>query len=155
MPKKKEEKEEIENETGINKKSTKTKNKKKSRSKRNRTILIIVAVVVIIVVLVVGLWGTNEGKDYPTVTKILDEKEKHIDAYIEFRGTVEKDSLDENNNTFNLTDDKNSIIIDYSKILLPSNFEEGKDVVIKGTLRQDAYLYVVTDEIIVGCASKY
>jgi cytochrome c-type biogenesis protein CcmE len=39
--------------------------------------------------------------------------------------------------------------------LLPSNFVEGKDVVVKGMLYERSELTVEAKEIIVGCASKY
>jgi cytochrome c-type biogenesis protein CcmE len=121
---------------------------------RNKVIIITIAIIVIIIVLIIGLWDTGEGKDYSTVSEIIDDSEKYIDENIEFRGTVKKDTLDDFNKTFILTDDKNDLRVNYTG-LLPSNFEEGKDVVIKGTLRQETELVVEAEEIIVGCASKY
>jgi cytochrome c-type biogenesis protein CcmE len=127
---------------------------KKSKSKRNKAIIITILIIVVAIALIILLWDTGEGQDYPTVSKILDESEKHIDKEIEFRGTVKKDTLDVTNRTFVLTDDKKDLRVNYTD-LLPSNFEEGKDVVVRGILRQKIELVVEAEEITVGCASKY
>jgi cytochrome c-type biogenesis protein CcmE len=152
--KEKEEKEKNELNTNDPDVSDAKASQKRSKSKRNKAIIISVAIVVIIIVLIIGLWDTGEGQDYSTVSEILDESEKHLDKEIEFRGTVKKDTLEEVNKTFVLTDDKNDLRVNYTD-LLPSNFEEGKDVVIRGILRQETELVVEAEEIIVGCASKY
>jgi cytochrome c-type biogenesis protein CcmE len=133
-------------------KSEPTTGKKKRMSKK---VVIAIAVIAIIIVLIVGLWGMQDnGTDYPTVSKIINNKSKHLDKEVEIRGTVKLDGYDPFNKTFILTDGDNDLLINYTGVL-PSNFEEGKDVVVFGRLVQKAELEVEADEIVVGCASKY
>lgn len=144
-----------------NKSKSKSKNKfdAKSNSKPKKKlgkkgVIIIVAIVIIIIVLIVGLWGMTGGEDYPTPSEILKDKTKHLNNHVEVRGTVKQDTLDTQNKTFVLTDDKADLLVNYTDFL-PSNFEEGKDVVVKGTLREQIIVFIEADEIVVGCASKY
>ena len=73
---------------------------------------------------------------------------------MEIKGIVGIDSMDSKNKTFVLTDGKNDLRINYNGSL-PSNFEEGKDIIVKGILRQRDELLLEAKEIKVGCASKY
>lgn len=128
--------------------------KGKKRRKMGKKSKIIIAVFIIIIILIIGLWGMHSDTSYPSVSDIVNNKEKHLDKHIEVKGTVGTDSLDLANKTFNLTDGKNDLKINYNGSL-PSNFEEGKDIVVKGTLHQRDELFLVAEEIEVGCASKY
>ena len=128
------------------------KGKKKKKMGKKTTILI--AVVVIIIVLIIGIGGMEGGEDYMTVSDVLEDEEKYIGSYIELRGVVKEESWDMFNRTFILVDDDNEMFMNYTD-LLPSNFEEGKDVVVKGTLRKKAVLEIEVKEIEVGCPSKY
>ena len=114
----------------------------------------LIAIVVIVVVLVVGTWGMWGGTDYPSVKDVLGDQGKYLNKYVEVRGTVKLQSLDVNNTTFVLSEGSSDIRVNYTGAL-PSNFEEGKDVVVKGTLRKEAALVLLAKEIVVGCASKY
>ncbi|MCK5561070.1 MAG: cytochrome c maturation protein CcmE, partial [Thermoplasmata archaeon] len=87
-------------------------------------------------------------------SEILKDKTKHLNKHVEVRGTVKEETLDSQNKTFVLTDDKADLLVNYTGFL-PSNFEEGKDVVVKGTLREQIIVFIEADEIVVGCASKY
>jgi cytochrome c-type biogenesis protein CcmE len=119
-----------------------------------RILPVVLAIVVISLVLVVGTWGMWGGSDYPSVKDVVSDKGKYLNKYLEMRGTVKLQSLDVNNTTFVLFEDKSEIRVNYTGIL-PQNFEEGKDVVVKGTLRDENGLVIKAKEIVVGCASKY
>lgn len=126
--------------------------RKKKRMSKKTTILI--AVVVIIIVLIIGVGGMGGGEDYMTVSDILEDEGKYLDKYIEVRGVVKEESWDMFNRSFILIDDDNEMFMNYTE-LLPSNFEEGKDVVVKGTLRNKEALEIEVKDIEVGCPSKY
>jgi len=125
---------------------------KKRRLGKKAVALIVIAVIGL--VLVVGLWGMWGGTGYLTVGDVTANQGKYLDKYVEVRGTVQTGSLDTGNSTFNLTEKSSELRVNYTGAL-PSNFEEGKDVVIKGTLRSNGGLVLVAKEITVGCASKY
>jgi cytochrome c-type biogenesis protein CcmE len=114
----------------------------------------IIGIVVIVLVLVAGTWGMWGGTDYPSVKDVLGDQGKYLNKYVEVRGTVKLQSLDVNNTTFVLSEGSSDIRVNYTGAL-PANFEEGKDVVVKGTLRNLGGLVLVSKEIVVGCASKY
>ena len=141
---------------GKGKKDPKSKRRKKRRM--NKILKITIAVIVIIIVLVIGLWGMHSSTSYLTVSEIVENKSKYLDEYVEVKGTVKDDSVDKINKTFIITDGDNDLLIDYNRSL-PSNFEEGGDVIIKGTLRDDgeaeSRLFIKVKEIVVSCPSKY
>lgn len=114
----------------------------------------LIAVVVIALVLVVGTWGMWGGSDYPSVKDVVSDKGRYLDKYLEMRGTVKLLSLDVNNTTFVLYEGASELRVNYTGAL-PQNFEEGKDVVVKGTMRNENGLVIKAKEIVVGCASKY
>jgi cytochrome c-type biogenesis protein CcmE len=126
----------------------------KKRRRLGTAVKVVMAVGVISAVLAVGLWGMWGGTGYLTVGDVLGNVGKYMDKYIEVRGTVKSLSLDSINKTFVLTDKSAELKVNYTGAL-PSNFEEGKDVVVKGTLRSGGGIFVVAKEIVVGCASKY
>ena len=144
----------------IDKRKTKSKGKGKGKGKnkrkRRKIIIVIVAVLIVVIVLVIGLWGMHGSTSYPTVSEILEDKDKNLDKDIEVKGTVKLDSINLTIRNFIITDGKNDLNVTYTDSL-PSNFEEGKEVVVKGKLIESAQygLVVEADEIVVGCASKY
>lgn len=114
----------------------------------------LIAIVVIVLVIVVGTWGMWGGTDYPSVKDVLGDQGKYLNKYVEVRGTVKLLSLDVNNTTFVLSEGSSDLRVNYTGAL-PANFEEGKDVVVKGTLRKETALVLFAKDIVVGCASKY
>ena len=114
----------------------------------------IIAIAVIAVTLVIGTWGMWGGTDYPSVQDVTSDQARYLNKYVEVRGTVKLQSLDVNNTTFILSEGQSDLRVNYTGAL-PANFEEGKDVVVKGTLRKEGMLVLLSKEIVVGCASKY
>jgi cytochrome c-type biogenesis protein CcmE len=169
MPKKrKNKKEEIKNKNEDEKsnKSTRSKavndEKDKSDSKKDKgmsrtnkkIITVLVAIIIIVIVIIAGFWGVHGGEDYATVSDITGNQSDHLNKEVEVKGTVKQESLDMINKTFIITDEKNDLMVNYTDIL-PSNFAEGKDVVVVGKLSDRSGLVVDVEEIIVGCPSKY
>jgi len=137
--------------------SSKKKNKKepkKKKSRRGLVITVILAIILVLVIVLIAFWGYMTSTDYMTVGDVVNNKEDHIDEYVEVKGTVGTNTLDTFNRTFRLTDGDRTLNVTYTGSL-PSNFEEGKDVVVKGTLREQQGLVLEADEIVVGCPSKY
>jgi cytochrome c-type biogenesis protein CcmE len=130
--------------------------KKKKKKRLSKKAKVIIAVLVIIIVIFIGLWGMHSSGDYKTVSEVLNNKDKYLNKYVEVKGTVEKDSISLSNKTFIISDENNELLVNYTTFgSLPGSFEEGKDVVIKGTLREDIVMYIDAKEVVVGCASKY
>jgi cytochrome c-type biogenesis protein CcmE len=129
----------------------------RSRKKRglSKAAKAAMAVTIIAAVLIVGLWGMWGGEgNYLGVSDITSNQSKYLNKYIEVRGTVKPGSHDPVNKTFVLQQDSSELIVNYTGAP-PSNFEEGKDVVVKGTLRSEGTPVLLAKEIVVGCASKY
>ena len=94
--------------------------------------------------------GTN-----PYFGPVAETPMAAFDKTVEVKGTVAKNSIDESGKSFVITDGENDINITYPD-MLPANFKEEIDVVIKGTLREQGGLLVIeANEIVVGCPSKY
>lgn len=113
-----------------------------------------IAIAVIAAVLIVGTWGMWGGSGYLSVGDVTANEGKYLDKYVEVRGTVKSQSLDTANRTFVLTDKSTELKVNYTGAP-PADFTEGKDVVVKGTIRSAGGLVLVAKEIVVGCASKY
>ncbi|UCD92067.1 MAG: cytochrome c maturation protein CcmE [Methanobacteriota archaeon] len=111
---------------------------------------IIIAVIVIIVALVIGLWGAVPS-DYLEVGDILANPLAYVDRSIEVKGLVA--DWDSTVKVFNLSDGENDLMVSY--ITLPEGFNNGKDVVVRGTLVDNDGLVLESSEITVGCPSKY
>lgn len=126
----------------------------KKRRRLGTNVKIAIAVAVIAVVLISGLWGIWGGAGYLNVGDVTANEGKYLDKYVEVRGTVKLGSHVASNKTFVLADKSEELKVNYTGAP-PSNFEEGKDVVVKGTLRSGGGLVLVAKEIVVGCASKY
>ncbi len=118
--------------------------------KKKRILAIVVVLIVVAVAIVVGLWG-NTPVPYMTVSNVTDNSSKYLDDEIEIKATVE--NWDSTGKTFNLTDEESSLMVSY--VTLPDGFNNGKEIVVKGILRDDGGLILEATEIIVGCPSKY
>jgi cytochrome c-type biogenesis protein CcmE len=126
----------------------------KKRRRLGTGFKVAIAVSVIALVLVSGLWGMWGGTGFLTVNDVTANQGKYLNNYVEVRGTVKLQSHDLANRTFILSENSRELKVNYTGAP-PSNFEEGKDVVVKGTLRSSGGLVLVAKEIVVGCASKY
>lgn len=123
---------------------------KRPRMLTKRKLGIVIAVIVIGVALVIGLWGMAPP-DYPTVSEIVGNVNAHINKSIDVMGSV--DDWNSSARTFNLTDGESTLLVAYSNV--PEGFNNGKDVVVRGTLRDDDGPFIESKEITVGCPSKY
>jgi cytochrome c-type biogenesis protein CcmE len=132
--------------------SRKEPNRKKKKMGKKTKFLI--AIIIIVIVIIIGIGGMSGAEDYMTVGDVIDEESKYMNKYVEVRGTVKDESWDTVNSTFILTDGESDMLINYTD-LLPSNFQEGKDVVVKGTVRKNIVMEIQVKEIEVGCPSKY
>ena len=124
--------------------------------KHSKRTTITTASVVIAIIVVILLWGLAPD-DYLEVSDVSKDPKKYLDKDIEIKGIVS--DHDESNGSFILEEGKYELLVYYSKAL-PSNFEVGKDVVVKGHLEksehplEDDFIFIA-EEVIVGCASKY
>jgi cytochrome c-type biogenesis protein CcmE len=136
------------------------KPKKKGTSrKRNR---LLIAVIVIAVALVIIFWGWDTtGKTFMEVSPIASDANAigtgtshYVNNYVEVQGNV-------NNwfgtGNFTLTDRTNlndtiSVVMNGT---LPSGFENGKSVVVKGIISPGLPVTIHANEVTIGCASKY
>jgi cytochrome c-type biogenesis protein CcmE len=121
---------------------------KKRMSRRTKGVVIVV--VVIAVALVIGLWGTAPA-NYLTVNDVITNSDNYQGKTIEVKGIVE--DWNSTANTFNLADGDKKINVTY--ITVPEGFNNGKDVVVKGTLTGLLLLTIESQTISVGCPSKY
>jgi cytochrome c-type biogenesis protein CcmE len=134
---------------------------KRKRMPRKRRRLLI-AIVIIALALVIIFWGWDTtGKSFLEVTPISSDAtaigtgaSHYVGEYLEVQGNV-------NNwfgtGNFTLTDRTNlndsiSVIMNGT---LPSGFENGKSVVVKGIISAGLPVTLLTNEVTVGCASKY
>ena len=126
----------------------------KKRRRLGTGVKVAIAIAIIAVVLISGLWGMWGGTSFLTVNDVTANEGKYLNTQLEVRGTVKLQSHDLTNKTFILSGNSKELKVNYTGAP-PSNFEEGKDVVVKGTLRSSGGLVLVAKEIVVGCASKY
>lgn len=111
---------------------------------------IIAVIIIIIGVLILILWGLTPS-GYLTVNDVTKNPSRYLNKVIEVKGTV--GDWNSSANTFNLTDEKDNLTVSY--INLPEGFNNGRDVVVKGVLRNNGGLVIEAKEVIVGCPSKY
>jgi cytochrome c-type biogenesis protein CcmE len=134
--------------------------KKKGMPRKRKRLLLAVAVISIALVIIFWGWDTT-GKSYLEVSPISSDAASigtgtshYVDKYIEVQGNV-------NNwfgtGNFTLTDrtDLNLTIIVVMNGALPSGFENGKGVVVKGIISAGLPVTLQANEVTVGCASKY
>jgi cytochrome c-type biogenesis protein CcmE len=127
--------------------------------KRKRLLILAIAIVLAFIIIFWG-WDTT-GKTYLEVTPISSDAaaigagtSHYVDSYIEVQGNV-------NNwygtGNFTLTDrtNLNDTINVVMNGTLPSGFENGKSVVVKGMISAGLPVTIRVNEITIGCASKY
>ncbi|MEE9116937.1 MAG: cytochrome c maturation protein CcmE [Thermoplasmata archaeon] len=132
--------------------------KPKSDAKK-RQVLKIVVVLAVIIILVVIFLSSAPADPYDTVEKVMSNPSKYEGKHVEVRGTVEAWST--SRSVFNLTgfseDDPPFIVISYD--VLPDQFANGKDVVVKGQFYNNGGTYQIdvigAKNIVVGCSSRY
>ena len=122
--------------------------KRKRMSKKMKGFLVVTGI--IIVALIIGLWGAVPP-NYLTVGDVVKSPSAYAGKTIDIKGTVGE--WNTTTRTFNLTDGTSNITVSYSA--LPEGFNSGKDVVVKGTLRDSEGLVIESKDIQVGCPSKY
>jgi cytochrome c-type biogenesis protein CcmE len=134
--------------------------RKKGMPRKKKRLLI--AVVVIALAMVVIFWGWDTtGRTFLEVgpvssdaTAIGSGNSHYVDRYLEVQGNV-------NNwfgtGNFTLTDrtNLNDTIVVVMTGTLPSGFENGKSVVVKGIISAGLPVTLKANEVTVGCASKY
>jgi cytochrome c-type biogenesis protein CcmE len=125
--------------------------KKLKLTKRNK---IIIAVIIILAAVGICVWGMIPP-EFLTVSEVMDNPNKYKGKEIEVKGTVANLNATGPVKTFDLTDGKSVMHVEYEGAL-PSEFKEGKDVVVKGKLeaRGEEWVFKAT-EITVGCPSKF
>jgi cytochrome c-type biogenesis protein CcmE len=134
--------------------------KNRGRLRKRRRLLI--ALFVIVIALVVIFWGWDTtGRSFLEVTSVTSDSaaigtgtSHYVGTYLEVQGNV-------NNwfgtGNFTLTDRTNlndtiSVVMNGT---LPSGFENGKSVVVKGVISSGLPITINANEVTVGCASKY
>jgi cytochrome c-type biogenesis protein CcmE len=121
---------------------------KKWMTKKKRNVVLVL--VIVVVALIIGLWGTAPT-DYLTVSDINGSSGTYLDTVIEVKGLVE--NWNSSGNAFELADSDSRMNVTY--ITLPEGFNNGKEVVVKGVLKNEGSLVLEASEIKVGCPSKY
>jgi cytochrome c-type biogenesis protein CcmE len=134
--------------TGKTEEGGKVAKSKKRMSRRTKGVVIVV--LVIAVALVIGLWGTAPA-NYLTVNDVISNSDSYKGKTIEVKGIVE--DWNSTANTFSLADGDKKINVTY--ITVPEGFNNGKDVVVKGTLMDLPVITIESQTISVGCPSKY
>jgi cytochrome c-type biogenesis protein CcmE len=136
-----------------------TEPEKPDSDAKKRLILKIIVVLAVVVVLAVIFLTSAPADPYDTVDKIMSNPSKYEGTEIEVRGRAE--AWFPGQQVFNLTgyseENQTQIVISYNSV--PSQFANGKDVVVKGLFHHNGSTYQidVTDpnDIIVGCSSRY
>jgi cytochrome c-type biogenesis protein CcmE len=135
------------------------KPKKGLTRKRKRLLM---AALVIIVAFVIIFWGWDStGKTFLEVSPISSDAaaigsgtSHYVNSYVEVQGNVNNWYGSGN---FTLTDrtNLNDTINVVMNGTLPSGFENGKSVVVKGTISAGLPVTIHSVEVTIGCASKY
>ena len=132
----------------------------KPASDAKRRLVLKIAVILAVVVILIAIFLTSTPADpYDTVDKIMSDPSTYDGTEVEVRGVAEGWYPDLN--VFNLTgyseENQTHIVISYSAI--PSQFANGKDVVVKGHFHHNGVAYQIDvidpNDIIVGCSSRY
>ncbi len=91
-----------------------------------------------------------------SIDEIMDTSNSHVDERIHIRGTIVNGTLDDESSLVTLIGLNDQLVIDISGLAIPTGFEEGKMVSVKGILKQIEGEYILrADEIQTGCPSKY
>ena len=126
-------------------------------SRRRKRKLVIVSFVIIAAAVFV-LWGwSSTGGSFVSVASVTSDPGHYAGRTIEVQGVVSGWSGDPSDMDFELVDSDNSAC-HVSVVMsgaLPAGFENGKSVVVKGSVDTMPMMRIVASEITVGCASKY
>jgi len=98
---------------------------------------------------------SNYISPYLSVTKVVNNIDQYQGRSLQVMGVVESGSFDRGNDgtiRFSLNDGTEALNVIYTGAL-PQNFDEGKDVVVVGSLNGDET--VEARQILVKCPSKY
>ena len=91
-----------------------------------------------------------------SIDEIMESSNSYVDERIHIRGTIENGSLEDDSTLVTLNGLNNQLIIDISGLAIPTGFEDGKMVSVKGILKQIDGVYILrADDIQTGCPSKY
>jgi cytochrome c-type biogenesis protein CcmE len=136
-----------------------TEPEKPESNAKKKLILKVVVVFAVIAILVVIFLSAAPADPYDTVDQVLADPSKYEGKEIEVRGTVE--AWLPLNSTFNLVgfsgDNQTYIVVSYNAV--PSQFANGKNVVVKGLFHNNGSSYQIdvgdANDILVGCSSRY
>jgi cytochrome c-type biogenesis protein CcmE len=126
---------------------------------KKKLVLKVVVVFAVIAILVIIFLSAAPADPYDTVDKIMSDPTKYEGTEVEVRGEVETWNPAES--SFNLAgyseENPTYIVITYNAV--PSQFANGKDVVVKGVFHHNGSAYQIdvvdVDDILVGCSSRY
>tara|TARA_B100002052_G_C15837713_1_gene578593 strand:+ start:1084 stop:1494 length:411 start_codon:yes stop_codon:yes gene_type:complete len=91
-----------------------------------------------------------------SIDEVIDSVDSHVDERIHIRGTIVNGTMGDDSPLITLNGMDNQLNIDISGLAIPTGFEEGKMVSVKGILKLIEGEYVLrADEIQTGCPSKY
>ncbi len=91
-----------------------------------------------------------------SIDEVMESSNSYVDERIHIRGTIVNGTLDDDSSLVTLNGLNNELVIDISGLAIPTGFEEGKMVSIKGILKLIDGEYILrADEIQTGCPSKY
>lgn len=122
------------------------------KMKKNKKVIGAIVILVSITILIILTF--TDRKDYITVDELIKSKEEYVGKKVNVRGSVKEGSMEvlENGSyKFVLCGENNEVVIISES--LPSNFGEGKDVIVYGMFTEK--YVIISDKIMVGCPSKY
>ena len=91
-----------------------------------------------------------------SIDEVIDTVDSHVDERIHIRGTIMNGTMGDESPLITLNGMHNQLTIDISGLAIPTGFEEGKMVSVKGILKIiDNEFIIRADEIQTGCPSKY
>jgi cytochrome c-type biogenesis protein CcmE len=131
-----------------------------SRRRRRRLTILLLAVIATVLVVFWG-WSSTGGHSYINVAQIANDSQaiangtsQFSSKVIEVKGVVTQWY---GGSTFTLVDpqDSSKSFKVNASVGIPQGFENGKEAVVKGKLRQSLPLTMDVTGITVGCASKY
>ena len=107
----------------------------------------LIAIIVLIISFVaLGFLLVLSTRPYLTVAQVLENPSYYNNQEIEVIGMVQ----DYNGEDFNLTEANYKISIDTSDVIIPDDFSNGIEVVVRGIFNQSLILYAI--QIITQCS---
>ena len=126
---------------------------------RRRKRKLLVALIVIVAAVIVVFWGwSSTGGNFVSVSSLVGDPSHFTGQTIEIRGIVSGWDGDPGSRNFTMTDSSSSLGKSLNVSMagtLPSGFENGKTVNVKGQIDDLHPLHFTASEMTVGCASKY